>query len=137
MDEDYKFLTYKEAAAALSSTVESIRVQARRYNWPKRKNNRKQVTIGVPLDRLEASKTVSERVINNSETAPNAVHELQKKVVVLETELKHAAEKIEALKTQCADLKTDRDAWREQAQKKRGWFWQRNGRQWKQHNRHA
>jgi len=127
MDEDYKFLTYKEAAAALSSTIESIRVQARRYNWPKRKNNRKQVTIGVPLDRLEASETVSERVINNSETAPNAVHELQKQVAVLETELKHAAEKIGALETQCADLKTDRDAWREQAQKKRGWFWQRAG----------
>lgn len=130
MDEDYKFLTYKDAAIALSSTVESVRVQARRNNWPKRKNNRKQIIIGVPIDRL-AKVEDTEIEINSSETSPNEVYALQMKIAVLEVELKSAIDKIDDVKQQCEDLKQlnndlkiDRDEWREQAKtKKRKWFW--------------
>ncbi|UXN08154.1 hypothetical protein [Bartonella sp. HY761] len=130
MDEDYKFLTYKDAAIALSSTVESVRVQARRNNWPKRKNNRKQIIIGVPIDRLTKVKD-TEIEINSSETSPNEVYALQMKIAVLEVELKGAIDKIDDVKQQCEDLKKlnndlkiDRDEWREQAKtKKRKWFW--------------
>lgn len=62
MDEDCKFLTYKDAAIALSSTVESVRIQARRNNWPKRKNNCKQIIIGVPIDRLGKVKTAEIKI---------------------------------------------------------------------------
>jgi len=119
MNNDYKFMTYKEAATALSTSIESVRVQAMRNHWPKRKNNKKQVIVGVPLERLEdINADITDH--NNVITTPSPVHELQKKVAVLETELKNAVERIE-------DLKTDRDAWRQQAQAKRSWFWRRAG----------
>jgi len=121
MTEDYKFFTYKEAATALSSTVESVRVLARRHQWPKRKNNLKQVIVGVPVGRLNLSETIPENVIND-----NTVHELQKQVAVLAIELKHTAEKVADLKQQCIDLQQDRDDWRKQAhqlaEKNRPWW---------------
>lgn len=128
MDSDYKFMTYKEAATALSTTVESVRVQAMRYNWQKRKNNKRQVTVGVPVERLDNSVTVHKQVI----TPP--VHELQSQITVLAVELQSAKEKIELLEKQTTmlekqtdDLKIDRDAWREQAKAKRSWFWRKVG----------
>jgi len=120
MTEDYKFFTYKEAAITLSSTVESVRVLARRHQWPKRRNNMKQVIVGVPVERLNLSKTVPKNVIND-----NAVHELQKQVAVLATELKHTTEKVNNLEQQCNDLREDRDAWREQAQRRHWWKWRK------------
>jgi len=120
MTEDYKFFTYKEAATALSSTVESVRVIARRHQWPKRKNNLKQVIVGVPVERLIPSEIIQENVIND-----NAVHDLQKQVAVLATELKHTTEKVTNLEQQCSDLREDRDAWREQAQRRYWWQWRK------------
>jgi len=120
MTEDYKFFTYKEAAIALSSTVESVRVLARRHQWPKRKNNLKQVIVGVPVERLNHSGTISENVMND-----NAVHDLQKQVAILATELKYTTEKVANLKQQCSDLRQDRDAWREQAQRRHWWRWKK------------
>ena len=45
---------------------------------------------------------------------------MQIRIAVLETELKAATNII-------SDLKTERDAWREQAQKRGFWFWRRVG----------
>jgi len=120
---DYKFLTYKEAAKALSTSVETVRVQARRYHWTKRKNNQNKITIGIPIERLVPAKSDSETISEQFIKAP--VHELQKQVAILSIELQGAKEKIEFLERQTDDLKTDRDAWRKQAQAKRFWFWQR------------
>jgi len=122
---DYKYLTYKDAATALSTSVETVRVQARRNHWPKRKNNQNKITIGVPIERINNIETNSEIVSKNDQT--NYVHELQQKIAVLSIELKHANEKIETLNKQTDDLKIDRDAWRNQAQAKRFWFWRRAG----------
>lgn len=135
MDNDYKFMTYKEASAALSKSIDSVRAMAMRQNWKKSKNNRKQVIIGVPIERLETKEEgslchdIDMIPINHShvsdQTLTNQVHELQKQIAVLSVELKHANEKIELLDKQTEDFKSDRDAWREQAKTKKSWFWRR------------
>ena len=80
--------------------------------------------VHVPLDALT---TTSDSPRDSHGDISYQVYDLRKQVAVLETELKHATEKIGTLETQCADLKNDRYDWRGQAQKlsekKRGWFW--------------
>jgi len=136
MDNDFQYMRYDEAAKRLKIKVESVRVMARRYRWPKHKGNDKRTLVGVPVDRINRAITNTGIDIGaDTGIAPetsNTVHELQKQVAVLATELKHTVEKVTSLEKRCSDLQQDRDAWHEQAQKlaekKRFWWqWQKAG----------
>lgn len=137
MDSDFKYMSYEEAARELNIKIDSVRVMSRRYKWPKRKGNDKKTLVGIPIERLlnkkgstsTALSTIDGTGTENSSGAENrnrAHFEFEKKIAILETELKFANEKIDIIEKQCIDLKIDRDAWREQAKiKKRRWFWQK------------
>jgi len=104
-------LTYNELAERLGIKPQSARKLVQRKKWKRVSGNDGTMRIHVPLENMPCTKD------SHADTS-HPIHELQKKVAVLETELKNAVERIE-------DLKADRDAWRQQAQAKRFFFWRK------------
>jgi len=123
MTSDFEFMTYKEAALRLGIAQASVRRQAARNKWPRKNRNDGLVSVGIPVTRL----TVDSRNDYHADSQGDShyVHDLQKRVAILEVEIA-AERKMKEIAMQ------DRDAWREQAQKlaeKKSpwWQWKRTG----------
>lgn len=108
MTNDFEYMTYQEAAKRLNITQASVKRQATRNKWPKRKGNDGRTSVGIPIARLSPDK--------RGDSHP--IHELQKRVAVLETEL-------EAERQMKETAMQDRDAWKEQAQRLARPWWRR------------
>jgi len=123
MTSDFEFMTYKEAALRLGIAQASVRRQAARNKWPRKNRNDGLVSVGIPVARL----TIDSRGDSHADSQNDShyVHDLQKRIAILEVELA-AEQQMKEIAMQ------DRDAWREQAQKlagkKRSWWpWQKAG----------
>lgn len=111
---DHTFLTYDDAAARLRIKPDSVRRRARARKWPRREGNDGLVLVGVPSELLAPAKTPDKGADSPPGAPPDA------RLVELELEVR-------LLRAQVEDLRSDRDAWREQAQALagRGGFWSR------------
>lgn len=103
MTEETIWLTYEDAAKKLGISIDSVRRKARKELWIKRKNNYGKITIAVPFN--SSQKT---RQQTDLETGHN-VYELQKKLAVLEIEIKLE-------KNRADTFEADRDAWKKMAE---------------------
>lgn len=108
MTDDFEYMTYQTAALRLGIAQASVKRQATRNKWPKRKGNNGRISVGIPVIRLSADKT--------DDSHP--IQELQKRVVILEIELSAERQMKET-------VMQDRDAWREQAQRLARPWWKR------------
>lgn len=114
-------LTYKELAERLQIKPQSARKLAQRKKWMRSAGNDGTARVHVPLDVLPVSSdNGQDKTQDSHEDMSHPIHKMQIRIAVLETELKAATSIID-------DLKKDRNAWRDQAQKKKGWFWWRAG----------
>jgi len=111
---EHTFLTYDDAASRLGIKPDSVRRRARARKWPRRTGNDGLVLVGVPNDLLAPDKTPD----NPPGPPPGA--RADARLSELEVEVK-------LLRSQIEDLRTDRDAWRDQAQAlaDRGSIWSR------------
>ncbi|WP_278964503.1 hypothetical protein [Lactobacillus apis] len=114
-------LTYKELAKKLHIKPQSARKLTQRKKWVRSAGNDGAARVHVPLDALPVSSDKDGDILQDSHgDVSHPVHEMQIRIAVLETELKAANSIID-------DLRTERDAWREQAQKRGFWFWRKIG----------
>ena len=151
MVEGTRWLTYDDLAAALRITPDSARRLVARRKWPKKPGNDGRALIAVPLDRLppdnlsdispdtgpdvreDASPDVTP-VVPPDTSSP--VHALQARVTELEAELRTERERsaglsavAEAERRHAAEIRSDRDAWRVQAERlavRSWWPWRRS-----------
>lgn len=103
---DTMALSYKELAKRLGVKPESARKTAQRKRWHRTVGNDGTARVHVPVDVLSCP---SDSPMDNP-CDSHPVHELQKRVAVLETELA-------AMLAKCDDLAADRDRWHAEAQK--------------------
>lgn len=109
---DFEFMTYQEAAKRLNIAQASVKRQATRNKWPKRKGNDGRVSVGIPITRLTGDSQ------KDSHPDSHSIHDLQKQVAILEVEL-IAERQMKETAIQ------DRDAWKEQAQRLARPWWKR------------
>jgi hypothetical protein len=115
---DHTFLTYDEAAKRLHIKADSVRRRARARKWPRREGNDGLVLVGVPSELLTPDSTPDKGQDSPPGHPPG--HPPDARLGELEVEVK-------LLRSQLEDLRSDRDAWRDQAQALagRGGFWSR------------
>lgn len=112
-------LTYKELAKKLHIKPQSARKLTQRKKWVRSAGNDGAARVHVPLDALPVSSDKDGDILQDSHVdVSHPVHEMQIRIAVLETELKAATSTIN-------DLKKDRDAWKEQAQRLVQPWWKR------------
>lgn len=122
--QDYKFMTYKEASKTLKKSVESIRVMASKYNWPKSKNNQNRVTIGIPIERLDKDNDAYNLLISTNDNGnKDEILDLQNKILLLQNELADLKsenlvikEKNSNLTDNNLELEKERDNWQKQSE---------------------
>ncbi|UXN08144.1 cell division protein ZapB [Bartonella sp. HY761] len=122
--QDYKFMTYKEASKTLKKSVESIRVMASKYNWPKSKNNQNRITIGIPIERLDKDNDAYNLLISTNDSGDkDEILDLQNKILLLQNELADLKsenlvikEKNSNLTDNNLELKKERDNWQKQSE---------------------
>lgn len=101
---DFEFLTYEAAAERLKIEVSSVKRQAARRKWPKRKGNDGRVTVGIPVSRLSPdSQSDSQSDASSSDILIQSLREL-----------------VDSERRRADAAESDRDAWRELAQ--RSWW---------------
>lgn len=99
---DFEFMTYDAAAERLQIAVSSVKRQAARRKWPKRRGNDGRVTVGIPVSRLSADSPSDCQRDDVPKT--DALIQSLRDLVESERRRADAAE-------------SDRDAWREMAQR--------------------
>lgn len=146
MVEGTRWLSYDDLASALRITPDSARRLVARRKWPKKPGNDGRALVAVPLDRLppdspsdvppDTGTDARDDII--PDVAPvvppdtsSAVHALQARVTELEAELRTERERsagfsavAEAERRHAAEIRSDRDAWRVQAERlaARSWW---------------
>lgn len=111
MTDDRIWLTYADAAQKLGISIDSVRRRARKEHWGKRKNNLGKLTVSVPIKQEDKTeqKTSHQTEQETGQGPHNYNHELQKKIAILEVQLK-------AEENRANTAEADRDAWKNQAQ---------------------
>lgn len=148
--EGTRWLTYDDLAAALRITPDSARRLVARRKWPKRPGNDGRALVAVPADRLPPDAppdSPSDSIPDAREDVPpditpvvppdtpSPVHALQARVTELEAELRTERERsaglsavAEAERRHAGEIRSDRDAWRAQAERlavRSWWPWRR------------
>ncbi len=148
--EGTRWLTYDDLAAALRITPDSARRLVARRKWPKRPGNDGRALVAVPADRLPPDSppdVPSDSIPDVREDVPpditpvvppdipSPVHALQARVTELEADLRTERERsaglsavAEAERRHAAEIRSDRDAWRAQAERlatRSWWPWRR------------
>jgi hypothetical protein len=96
---EHIFLTYDEAAARLGIKADSVRRRARARKWPRRIGNDGKTQVGIPADLgADAPPGLPPGAPADTETAE------------LRVENRMLRERLD-------ELRSDRDAWREQAER--------------------
>lgn len=110
MTDEIRWLSYSEAGRILGIKPESVTRRARNRRWQKRMGNDGVVLVGIPLTVLprDAPPDIPLVVLPDKPDTSGLV-------LALETEVRVLREVIE-------DLRSDRDAWRDQAQRPRKWW---------------
>jgi len=105
---DFEFMTYDVAATRLGIAVASVKRQAARRKWPKRKGNDGRVTIGIPVTRL-SDDTSSGTVI------PSPVHaqlaQLEAVIAAMRIKLDKSERAREIAEYRANTAEIDRDRW--------------------------
>lgn len=101
---DFEFMTYDAAAELLKIEVSSVKRQAARRKWPKRRGNDGKVAVGIPVSRLSAdSRSDSQADTSTADILIQSLRDL-----------------VESERRRADAAESDRDAWREMAQ--RSWW---------------
>jgi len=108
MSSDYEFLTYKEIADRLGIKLPSVRQTVSRRKWRRVKQNDGTIKIEVPVSYLQRENVAVDEVIDINVDVDSVVDNERLKA------------ENEYLKKRIADLESDRDAWKEIANK--SWF---------------
>lgn len=127
MTGDFEFMTYDDAASRLGIAQASVRRQAARNKWPKKKRNDGRISVGIPVARLSIDKPIDSH--DDTYDKGSLIQELQHRISILEIELLNERKLNEITITDRDNWKSQADAWQEQAQylltKRRRWFWQK------------
>ena len=148
-----RWLTYDGLAEALGINPDSARRLVARRRWPKKPGNDGRALIAVPLERLppdnpldvpsdrgdvraDTTPVVPPVVPPDTPDSPSPVHVLQARVTELEAELRTERERsaglaavADAERRHTAEIRSDRDAWRMQADRlatRSWWLWRRS-----------
>jgi hypothetical protein len=116
-DKEFRFMTYADAAQALSVKIESVQRRARNRKWPKKRGNDGLARVGIPihlLDTVVPPETDIPPAILPA-LPPDSADDFRIKYFASEAENRQLRERLD-------DLKADRDAWRNQAQQRRRWW---------------
>jgi len=98
---DFEFMTYEDAAIRLGIAAASVKRQAARRKWPKRKGNNGRVTIGIPVARLSGD-------VPPMTVTPSPVHA---QIAKLESELAVMRVQLDASEHRASTAEADRDRW--------------------------
>lgn len=107
---DFEFLAYDEAAKRLNIAVSSVKRQATRRKWPKRRGNDGRALVGIPVARLSGDNTPDSR-----EDSPPPAHLVQ--LARLDGEIATLRALLDAERDRRQAAEVDRDAWRTMAQR--------------------
>ena len=103
-DRDLVWLTYADAASRLGIKPDSVRRRAAARKWPRRVGNDGKASVGIPPDIIPAATP------DITPDNPDVDQGLNIRLAEAQTENR-------MLREQLDDLKSDRDAWRSQAEK--------------------
>ncbi|OOY26322.1 hypothetical protein BMI90_18450 [Thioclava sp. L04-15] len=105
MTDELEWLTYDEAAKALGIKADSVRRRAAARKWPRRTGNDRKARVGIPRDIIPDATPAPTTDITPDDTD----------MIQIREELAEARTEVRLLREQISDLKDDRDAWRELA----------------------
>jgi hypothetical protein len=115
MSDETQMMTYADAAKMLGIKVDSVRRRARNRGWHKIRGNDGLTLVAVPVSLIpDKPKDISED-INADVRRDSPDNDLAIANAVLETENR-------MLRAAVEDLRSDRDAWRQMAEKRRNWW---------------
>ncbi|MFU1608658.1 hypothetical protein ACM25O_20420 [Sulfitobacter pontiacus] len=115
MSDDTQMMTYADAAKKLGIKVDSVRRRARNRGWHRIRGNDGLTLVAVPVSLIpDNPKDISED-INRDVRRDIPDNDLAIANAVLETENRMLRDAVE-------DLKADRDAWRQMAERRRSWW---------------
>ena len=106
--DDMRMMTYAEAAAALGVKPDSVQRRARNRRWRRERGNDGLVRVAVPVALLDKSPDNPPDIPGDFQ---EDVRRLERIVATLETEVR-------MLREAQADLRADRDTWRDLAQRR-------------------
>jgi hypothetical protein len=111
MSDDVVMLTYKEAAQRLGVQPDSVRRRARNRKWHRVRGNDGVTRVAIPSDVIPP---------DNLPDFPG--DEPDKKEIKKDIQIAVLERENQLLRETAEDLRSDRDAWRDQAQVKRSWW---------------
>lgn len=114
MTDETRMMTYAEAARLLGIKVDSVMRRARNRKWHKELGNDGLARVAVPVSILPPDGPPAFPK-DDPPALPKDDPALSSRIASLETEVR-------MLRESMSDLKADRDAWREQAQRRHRWW---------------
>lgn len=121
--DEYKFMTYDEAAKLLCIKPDSVRRRAASKRWPKRQGNDRKARVGIPAHIIPDSIPAPSPALIPDDLA------LREELAATKTSLARLEGQAEATAARLKDLIHDRDAWKAQAEhlarRERSGFWSR------------
>ena len=115
------WMTYKEASGALGVAIPSVKQRARRSRWARQAGNDGQARIDVPAELLSAPTRPDTKAPTSPASTPptspvsEMIERLQVDLSQALTSLAVAEAKLARADDLAGDLRADRDAWRDLA----------------------
>lgn len=109
---DHIFLTYDEAGKKLGIKPDSVRRRARARKWPRRQGNDGKAQVGIPPDILGEDSP-------SGDPSGHPLDKLERTAIIEQSSIEAAELRVEnrMLREQMDELRSDRDKWREQAER--------------------
>lgn len=125
-EDEYRYMTYDEAAALLRIKPDSVRRRAASKKWPKKRGNDRKARVGIPIHIIPEGTPAPIPAPTPDDMA------LREELATTKTALARLEGQAEATAARLVDLARDRDAWRSQAEalsrtigERRAGFWSR------------
>lgn len=114
-DPDTIWMTYDEAGAALGIKSDSVRRRAASRKWPRRQGNDKLARVGIPRSIIpDRTPAITPAIIPDD---PDTYGHVREELAAAKSEISGLQARLTDAQAIIEDLKGDRDAWREQAQR--------------------